>query len=497
MTGRSAAVLRITREHGTLELLEATALGLRAAFDRLVVVGDDAVARALDAEALRLDELGSRLDGVELVLLADDAWVGPLDDPNGWAPRRDAIAALVDHPGSWLLGHGAGATRLLRGAGADAPPLHARQELDLLVRDAPIAPLDAFAAPPLEHDALGLVMPRVADVLAARGFPVDHVARSLAPVTMPRVLSSNLGLVEVIAEGRAVPRRPALRIAVIMHVHYVEMLDELLERADHLPPHRLVVTTSDAARGAALEQRLVELGRIADVRVAASNRGRDISAFLIGCRDVLEDPATDLVVKLHSKRSPQVGGMAGRSFAALLLDNLLPGPDHGARLVDLFERDPRLGIAFPPMIHAWYPTLGRAWFTNRPAAEALADRLGITTPLDDASPIAPYGSMFVARPDALRPLLSGGIDWSEFPDEGEYMDGSLAHVLERLFVPAALTRGYSFRTVLSARWAAMSHASLELKLDAAESSVERRLARKVRRVPYKLGRVLRRIDPRR
>jgi hypothetical protein len=501
VTARSAAVLRITRRHGTLELLETTVSRLRVAFDRVVVVGDDAAARALGAEGSRVEELRGRLGGAELVLLADDAWVGPLDDPSGWVPRPDGIAALVDHPGSWLLGEGAGVSRLLRGVGPDAAPLHRWQELDLLVRDAPIAPIEAFAASPLDHDARGLVMPRVADALAARGVPVDHVARSLAPVAMPRVLSSNLGLVEVISSGSGsgsgAPRPPALSIAVIMHVHYVEMLDELLERADHLPAHRLVVTTSDAARGAALERRLADLGRIAEVRVAESNRGRDISAFLIGCRDVLEDPSIDLVVKLHSKRSPQVGGMAGRSFAALLLDNLLPGSDHGARLVDLFANDPRLGIVFPPMIHAWYPTLGRAWFTNRPAAEVLAARLGITTPLDDASPIAPYGSMFAARPDALRPLFTGGIDWNEFPDEGEYMDGSLAHVLERLFVPAALTRGYSFRTVLSARWAAMSHASLELKLDAAEASVERRLGRKARRVPYKLGRVMRRMDPRR
>jgi rhamnosyltransferase len=259
----------------------------------------------------------------------------------------------------------------------------------------------------------------------------------------------------------------------------------------------VVITTSDASRGRTLRARLAELGRDAEVRVAESNRGRDISAFLIGCRDVLEDPSVDLVVKLHSKRSPQVGGMAGRSFTSLLLENLLPGPGHGTRLIELFERDRKLGIVFPPMVHAWYPTLGRAWFTNRPRARVLAQRLGITTPLDEASPMAPYGSMFAARPAALRPLVSGGLQWHEFPDEGEYHDGSLAHVIERLFVPAALTAGYSFRTVLSSRWAATSHALLEHKLDDAEASVERRIARKARRVPWKLGRIARRINPRR
>lgn len=496
MSRRGVAVLRVSAAHGTLELLAATAAGLREGFERLVVVGDPEVAAALGADASADERWTADVGDTDRLLLADDAWIGPLDDPAGWT-ADGGIAPLVDHPGSWLLAEGEGVVRLLRGGGADRAPLHAWRELDLMAVDAPILPLEAFARAPLAHDAEGLVMPRVADALRARGVAIDAIARDLAPRALPRDLSTNLGLVEVLADEPPIREPASLSIVVIMHVHYVEMLEELLARADYLPSHRLVVTTSDAERGSALERRLAALGRDGEVRVADSNRGRDISAFLIGCRDVLEDPSVDLVVKLHSKRSPQVGGMAGRSFAGLLLDNLLPGPGHGARLVELFARDPRLGIAFPPMVHAWYPTLGRAWFTNRDRADALARRLRITTPLDEASPIAPYGSMFAVRPAALRPLFAGGLDWSEFPDEGEYKDGSLAHVIERLFVPAALSEGYSFRTILSARWAAVSHATLEHKLDDAEGSRERRIARKVQRVPWKLGRVARRIDPRR
>jgi lipopolysaccharide biosynthesis protein len=496
MSAGGVAVLRVSAAHGTLELLEGSASRLREGFDRLVVVGDPAIAAALGADASTHEGWRADVASAHRLLLADDAWIGPLDDPGAWS-ATGGLAPLIDHPGSWLLAEGDGVARLLRGDAPDREPLYGWEELDLLAAGAPIVPLDAFASAPLAHDAEGLVMPRVADALRARSVPIDAIARALAPRATPRDLATNLGLVEVLVDEPPCGESPALSIVVIMHVHYVEMLEELLARADHLPRHRLVVTTSDAERGSALERRLAELGRAAEVRVAASNRGRDISAFLIGCRDLLEDPSVELVVKLHSKRSPQVGGMAGRSFAALLLDNLLPGSGHGARLVELFARDPRLGIAFPPMVHAWYPTLGRAWFTNRERALALAHRLGIRTPLDEASPIAPYGSMFAARPAALRPLVTGGLDWAEFPDEGEYKDGSLAHVVERLFVPAALSEGYSFRTILSDRWAATSHATLEHKLDDAEGSVERRIARKVQRVPWKLGRVARRINPRR
>ena len=497
MTQPSVAVLRITRERRTLELLELGVHRLRRRFDRIIVIGDRAAADALGADARVGDDWSRGLEGASELLIADDSWIGPLDDAATWISPSDGIAALVDDPRSWLLAAGAGVPRLLRGEGPDRPPLHPWLDLDLLAVGAPIVPLDAFAAPALALDAEGLVMPRVADALVSRGVPRDVIARALAGAALPRDLSSNLGLVEVLSDAPPVGTHPPLSIVVVMHVHYVDMLEELLVRADHLPEHRLVVTTSDAVRGRQLEARLAELGRAGEVRVAVSNRGRDISAFLLGCRDLLEDSSIDLVVKLHSKRSPQVGGATGRSFSALLLENLLPGPGHAARLVELFARDPRLGIAFGPMVHAGYPTTGRAWFTNRPHAQALADRLGITTPLDSASPIAPYGSMFIARPAALRPLFAGGFTWQEFPTEGEYRDGSLAHVIERLFVPAALSEGYSFRTVLGSRWAAASHAMLEHKLDDAESSLERRLVRKSRRVPWKLGALARSLQFRR
>ncbi|WP_306232640.1 rhamnan synthesis F family protein [Agrococcus beijingensis] len=497
MTRPSVAVLRVGAQPGSRELVMIAVERLRARFERVLVVGDAALAEQTGADASQGSDWIRDSEGARELLLADDAWIGPLDDPAAWRAPVDGVAALVDHPESWLLAAGAGVDRLRQGSGADRPPLHPWADLDVLAATAPLLPLEAFAAPALDLDAEGLVMPRVADALSRRGVPRDAVARALAHVALPRDLSTNLGLVEIVTDEAPVATHPPLSIVVIMHVHYVDMLDELLARADHLPGHRLVVTTSDASRGRQLEARLAELGRPGEVRVAASNRGRDISAFLLGCRDLLDDPTIDLVVKLHSKRSPQVGGATGRSFAALLLDNLLPGPGHAARLVALFAADPRLGIAFGPMVHAGYPTTGRAWFTNRPRTQEVADRLGIDTPLDETSPIAPYGSMFIARPAALRPLVAGGLTWEEFPTEGEYRDGSLAHVVERLFVPAALSAGYSFRTVLSSRWAAASHAMLEHKLDDAESSLERRFVRKSRRVPWKLGQVARSVRLRR
>ena len=88
-----------------------------------------------------------------------------------------------------------------------------------------------------------------------------------------------------------------------MHVYYVDMLNELLAYAANVPgKRRLIITTNTAEKRAELDDMVRADGRFDDydVRVVTSNRGRDISAFVLDCEDVLRDESIDIVVKLHS-----------------------------------------------------------------------------------------------------------------------------------------------------------------------------------------------------
>ncbi|MCR8672034.1 hypothetical protein, partial [Agrococcus sp. HG114] len=84
MTRGSVAVLRLTRAHGTLELLASTVARLRPAFERVVIAGDPEIAAAVRADAPTDAGWAAELVGAPLALLADDDWAGPLDDPRGW-----------------------------------------------------------------------------------------------------------------------------------------------------------------------------------------------------------------------------------------------------------------------------------------------------------------------------------------------------------------------------------------------------------------------------
>ena len=316
----------------------------------------------------------------------------------------------------------------------------------------------------------------IVEDVAAHGYPTELLWRDLARNVEPKTLNANAAMHEVLPEVDVAydPSRP-LRIVAALHIFYVDMTEEMLDLVDTIPgAYDLVVTTPDADKQAAIAEIIAARprpNRKVDVRVLDSNDGRDQSAFLIGCKDVLLGGEYDLVVKLHSKKTPQDGYNIGRHFKNQQFANLLNSPGYTANLLALFQKEPGLGLAYPPMIHIGYPTMGRGWWSNRPGFQRLCETLGIRVPLDEISPLAPFGSMYIARPEALRLLVDHGWVYSDFGGAEAYRDGGLAHILERMPSYAAAELGYHTRTVSTAEYMAISHTSMEFNLDQMSATI--------------------------
>jgi len=301
------------------------------------------------------------------------------------------------------------------------------------------------------------------------GYPVELIWRNLARTVEPRVLNANAAMHEVLPDTDiALDPTRHLRIVALLHIFYPEMTQEMLDLTDNLPgTYDLVITTPDAVRAAEIEEIVARRERRGDVdvRVLPSNDGRDQSAFLVGCRDVLLGDRYDLVVKLHSKKTPQDGFNVGRHFKDQQFSNLLATPGYVANLIALFQKEPGLGLVYPPMIHIGYPTMGRGWWSNKPGFAKYCERLGIQVPLDEISPLAPFGSMYVARPESLRLLVEHEWAYDDFGGADAYRDGGLAHILERMPSYAAAELGYHTRTVSTTEYLSISHTSMEFNLD--------------------------------
>ncbi len=342
---------------------------------------------------------------------------------------------------------------------------------DLLLADGcPLLKRRPFFHYPPFLDRHAVIGRELAERVEEYGYPMEVFWQNLARNVAPKILNADAGMLEVLPDVDVSydPSRP-LRVAAIAHIFYPDMTREMLERLDTLPgDYDLIVTTPDDAR-AALIHAQIDLrpreGRGVQVRVVASNDGRDQSAFLIGCRDILLSDDYDLIVKVHSKKTPQDGFNIGRHFKDQQFRNLLDSPGYTANLIGLFQKEPGLGLVFPPMIHIGYPTMGRAWWANKSGVADVCRDLGIHVPLDDVSPLAPFGSMFVARPRALRLLAERDWSYADFGGAAAYQDGGLAHILERMPAYAAGELGYHVRTVSTGEYMSISHTALEYKLD--------------------------------
>ena len=326
---------------------------------------------------------------------------------------------------------------------------------------------------PLHLDRFAIIGADMLEQARAAGYDTDLILSNLARTSKPRDLVTNAGLTWVVPQSASEETYAAAatqKVLAVAHIFYADMAEEILQRLSVLPKgYYLVATTSNEENQAQIRAVMERYGVEGEVRVVASNRGRDIGAFLVDCNDVLASGKWDIVVKIHSKKSVQDDYNAAQLFKTHLYDNLLNSRAHVANILAEFAAHPALGMVLAPLPHMGYPTMGHAWFTNREPAQAVAKRLGINVPFDKDMPLATYGSMFIARPQALTKLVNAGFKPENFPVEGGYKDGSLAHVLERLMAYAALSEGFYVRPVLAPKWAEVYYGYLEYKLAAVSS----------------------------
>ena len=150
------------------------------------------------------------------------------------------------------------------------------------------------------------------------------------------------------------------------------------------------------------------------------NRGRDFAPFVLQLLPAINEIGHGCVLKLHTKASMHMN--FGRAWGHHMVSSLL-----SPSLLDHFLASAELGVMTPQG-------------TLLPMSLNLADNLTGLQRLKALSSVPtpslldchfPGGSMFVARTDALLPLLNLGLTLDEFEPEAGQMDGTLSHALER------------------------------------------------------------------
>jgi Lipopolysaccharide biosynthesis protein len=230
----------------------------------------------------------------------------------------------------------------------------------------------------------------------------------------------------------AAPHKADQRPCVVIHAWYVELLEDILSRLRNSGIEWRIVITTALGREESVARAVAEASMTSEIHVYP-NRGRDVLPFLSCASSLLLD-GTDLVLKLHTKRSPHLTD--GDAWRNRLLDSLLD-PAACAQALAALRRDARIGMVTPK--GSLLP-LGQHLGANADIIRRLAKRIGIAARVDATRFSA--GTMFWVRLPALAPLLSGEFYGSEFATEEGQIDGTMAHAVERLFVACVEAGGF-------------------------------------------------------
>jgi len=236
------------------------------------------------------------------------------------------------------------------------------------------------------------------------------------------------------------------KIALIMHIFYEDLIDYCYQYAKSMPEESHIYITTDTLKKkdrietVFLKSNWNKLGVI-----IVENKGRDISALLIGTKDFIMN--YDYVCFAHDKKVVQLDmKIKGESFSYKCFENILKNSVFVENVLDTFEKNPRLGLLVPPppnFADFYFIISNFDWSLNFKNTEALGKKLGLKVNFDnEKEPIAPLGTMFWFRPGAMKTLFDTNWKYEDFPEEPNDVDGTILHAIERLYPFIVQHEGY-------------------------------------------------------
>ena len=293
-------------------------------------------------------------------------------------------------------------------------------------------------------------------------YPLELIWKNMIRTMHPYDFTRNLGLTRLIPErvqdeACAAAVRKNRRIALCMHLYFMDMLPQSCAFAANMPPETDVfISTNTPEKKQQIEEAFRTLPLHAVTVKVVENRGRDVAAFLCDLAPQIRE--YDYACFMHDKKAIQTKpGSVGASFGYVCNENICKNADYVLNVLTEFEKDPYLGLLCPP-----FPTHGvyfmnmcsNGWGPNFDNTKALTKKLGIDRPISgEKMPIAPFGSVFWFRVKALAPLFDHGWKHEDFPPEPLPQDGTISHAIERIYPFVAQGAGYYPAQAMSADYA--------------------------------------------
>ena len=257
-----------------------------------------------------------------------------------------------------------------------------------------------------------------------------------------------------------------LKVGLVYHTYYEDLFDEDIAYMQNFPQGTgILVTTNTKDKKKIMDEKLQAAGIIANT-IVIENRGRDVSSLLVGAADFVFD--YDLICFAHDKKSEHtIPRSMGRSWAYKVNENVFATKEYVANIINVFAKEERLGIAFPPYPnHNVYINMNTAWTSNFANTKNLLDSFGVNVKINEHTLcVAPLGTCFWFRPQALKKLFRGyngkGWAYTDFPREPNKTDQTLLHAIERAYAYFAQDAGFYPAFIYNDKFAQIELTNLE------------------------------------
>ena len=273
----------------------------------------------------------------------------------------------------------------------------------------------------------------------------DNILRSCNQSDFKKNLQNNFILSSNYVEPYEGSKIKNKKIALILHIYFEDLIEYCFEYAKSIMSDADVYVTTDTDEK---KEKIYQIFKELECKnlkiIKIENVGRDVSALLVACKDFLSD--YDYVCFAHDKKVGQLPILSvGKSFSYKCFENILGSKSLVENIITTFEKNEKLGMLTPaPPNHAdYYLTLCYEWGGNFEQTVELAKKLNLHVDIDkDKEPIAPLGTMFWFRPEAMEKLINYGWKYKDFPKEPNKYDGSILHAIERIYTYVVQDAGY-------------------------------------------------------
>lgn len=255
--------------------------------------------------------------------------------------------------------------------------------------------------------------------------------------------------------------------AIIIHLHYLERINNYFSYIDNIPDYIKVYITSSN------ENIIDELRRRYSSCInfeyrLKENRGRDISSFLVTCKDVFYK--YKYVCFVHDKvEKIKLFEEDVKFWNENIWGNTIGSSDFINNVLDYLDSHSDCGLMHIPepigrFMYFWF---GSSWRNDYDLVVELAEKMNLKSNIDRRYPPITLGTAFWCRTEAIKKLCDISWEYEDFPCEPLNDDGTISHAVERVLSYVVQDAGFSTRMIMSDVYAAKLFSFLQYYSDSA------------------------------